>query len=134
MLTPEQLAKSNSEHAHQTALFCWAALPETREHFPGIELMFAIPNGGERNKIVAAKMKAEGVKAGVLDIFLPLPKGNFHGMFLEMKKHPNKPTEEQHKFAIAVQNKGYYCAVAYSWLQACDIIANYFNCEMEHLE
>ena len=102
MPTPESLAKAGSEHAEQTALFCWAALPEVRAEYPVLELMFAIPNGGERNKIVAGNLKAEGVKAGVLDIFLPVPSKGWHGLFIEMKvagikledagRKPNKPT------------------------------------------
>ncbi len=125
MITPEQMAKAGSEHAHQSALFCWAALPEPQHLYPELQLMFAVPNGGERNRIVAAKLKAEGVKAGVLDIFLPVPRlikhqqaaldSWYHGMFLEMKRHPNKPTAEQNEFADKMQRLGYYCAVAYSW-------------------
>ena len=115
MITPEQMAKAGSEHAHQSALFCWAALPESQILYPELQWMFAIPNGGERNRIVAAKLKAEGVKAGVLDIMLPVPRWGKHGMFLEMKVRPNKPTKEQNAFAEAMQAQGYYCAVAYSW-------------------
>lgn len=118
MITPEQMAKAGSEHAHQSALFCWAALPESQSLYPELQWMFAIPNGGERNRIVAAKLKAEGVKAGVLDIMLPVSRWGKHGMFLEMKVEYNKPTKEQNAFAEAMQAQGYYCAVAYSWEEA----------------
>ena len=49
------------------------------------DLLIAIPNGGKRNAIVAAKMKAEGVVAGVPDLFFAHPSGEWHGLFLEMK-------------------------------------------------
>lgn len=125
MITPEQMAKAGSEHAHQSALFCWAALPDNRAQWPVLELMFAIPNGGERNKIVAAKLKAEGVKSGVLDIFLPVPCKGYHGLFVEMKVGRNKPTPEQIDFGTKVERLGYKCVVAYSWIMAREYITTY---------
>lgn len=126
-ITPEQLARGGTEHAHQTALFCWAAMAEQKRAYPGLELMFAIPNGGERNKIVAGNLKAEGVKAGVLDIFLPVPRGGFHGLFIEMKVKPNKPTTEQKEFQAAVELQGYATVVCYSWVEAAMSIKRYMN-------
>lgn len=127
MLTPEQLAKANTEHAHQTALFCWAALPATRQLWPCLELMFAIPNGGERNIRVAAQLKAEGVKAGVLDIFLPVPCKGFHGLFIEMKVGKNKPTDAQTAFATSMVRNGYKCVLCYSWIEARTQILQYLG-------
>jgi len=43
---------------------------------------FAIPNGGLRNIKVAAKLKQEGVKAGVADLFVALSNGKYHGLFM----------------------------------------------------
>jgi hypothetical protein len=47
-------------------------------------MYFAIPNGGQRNKIVASKLKAEGVKAGIPDICIVADDGQ--AFFLEVKK------------------------------------------------
>jgi hypothetical protein len=130
-MTPEQLAKSGSEHAHQSALFCWAALPTTLVVWPMLRWMFAIPNGGERNIKVAAQMKAEGVKAGVPDVFLPFPVGEWHGLFIEMKKKPNNLTDEQLKFGQAAIEIGYCCGVCYSWEDARTIIVSYIAGEFK---
>ena len=126
-ITPDQLARAETEHAHQTALFCWAALPDQQRAYPELSLMFAIPNGGERNKIVAGNLKAEGVKAGVLDIFLPVSRGGFHGLFIEMKVKPNKPTKEQQDFQTAVELQGYATSVCYSWVEAAMRIERYMQ-------
>lgn len=120
-----------SEHQEQAALFDWARRLEGRH--PQLGLMFAIPNGGLRNKIVAAKLKKEGVKAGVLDIFLPVPKiieaSYRHGLFIEMKIKPNKPTKNQLYWMGILEAEGYEVAVCYSWIEAKDKIINYLKLE-----
>ena len=59
------------ESAEQTWIFRWAAVMSASH--PELKLLFHIPNGGSRNKIEAAKLKAQGVKPGVPDICLPVP-------------------------------------------------------------
>ena len=63
--TPEQIARAGTEHAHQAALFCW--LRRKTHYHPELEWIFAVPNGGSRDKITAGKLKAEGVTPGVFD-------------------------------------------------------------------
>lgn len=77
------MRRRNDEHRIQAALFKWSRLASSR--YPGLRLMFAIPNGGARDAITGAMLKAEGVKPGVPDIFLPVPVNGFHGLFVEMK-------------------------------------------------
>ena len=70
------------EHGEQVAVFEWS-----KWHFkkhPGLRLMFAIPNGGDRHEVVAAKLKAEGVKPDVPDIFLPVARCGFNGLFFRL--------------------------------------------------
>jgi hypothetical protein len=133
-ITPEQLAKSGSEHAHQTALFCWAALPETKVMYPELKWMFAIPNGGFRDKITAGKLKAEGVKPGVWDIFLPVPiYGDYDhlkyvGLWIEMKAGRNDLTEEQAEFGTYIAAQGLYrMEICWSWQAARDMIIEYLG-------
>ena len=69
------------EHNLQVGCVRWFRL-----QYPKLApLMFAIPNGGWRNATVAAKLKAEGVRAGVPDLMLACPAGQYHGLFIEMK-------------------------------------------------
>ena len=126
-VTPEQLAKANTEHAHQAALFCQAA--RHTHLYPELEWMFAIPNGGERNVKVAVKLKAEGVRAGVSDIMLPAPRSNYHGFFIEMTA-PGKienTSDKQDKFGAFVTTQGYRFAVFDNWLDAWVEILEYLN-------
>lgn len=77
-------------------------------------LLFAIPNGGKRNVITATRMKREGVLSGVTDLFLSIPRNEFHGMYIELKTGNNKLTTNQETFISEVQKHGYKCEVIYS--------------------
>lgn len=131
--TPESLAKAGTEESEQVALFCWAALPETRNHYPELQWMFAIPNGGLRNKIIAAKLKAQGVKAGVLDIFLPVPRGNFHGLFIELKRGATANHRrgyldpDQKRWIEGMRALGYGAICCIGWIDASHIIIQYLE-------
>jgi hypothetical protein len=124
-ITPEQLASSNTEHGHQAALFCWAA--QNYDKHLELAFMFAIPNGGQRHAAVASKLKAEGVKSGVPDIFLPIPRKHWHGLFIELKIGKNEPSEAQHKWLAALDRKGYRAVWCIGWEQARDIILEYLK-------
>lgn len=130
--TPEQIAKSGTEHAEQTALFAWVA---TRG-IPELKWLHAIPNGGERNQAVAANMKAEGVRTGVWDIFLPVPSRRYAGLYIEMKRDGRQRekngglSDAQVEFGTFVKAHGYACAVCYSWKQAAQALQDYLAIEI----
>jgi len=87
----------------------------------------AVPNGGQRNKIVAAKMKAEGVLAGTPDIFIPEPRNGFHGLWIEFKFGKNKLTDSQSYVIGKLRKNGYRCEVCYSLEEFLTIVDNYFK-------
>ena len=70
------------ESEEQKALFDWWQRTPYARHF----VMYHIPNGGRRDKITGARLKAEGVVAGVPDVFLASPRQGFHGLYIEMKR------------------------------------------------
>ena len=97
-----------AEHEEQVALMLMCQTDER------LKWLYAIPNGGARDVRTGVKMKAEEVKRGVADLFLPLPVGDWHGCYVEMKHGKNKLTPEQAEFLEYVRSKGYYTAVCYS--------------------
>jgi hypothetical protein len=114
-----------SEHTDQVALFQWAGY--NTANYPELELLFAVPNGTRTSIAVAAKMKAEGVKKGVPDIFLPCARGEFNGLFIEMKSLTNYPGPEQRKWIDALMKQNYYATVCHGWEQAVAVLTNYLN-------
>ena len=115
------------EHQEQSAFFHWVKINE--RIYPELRCCFAIPNGGHRHIAVAVKLKAEGVKSGIPDIFFAAAKGKYHGLFLEMKAGKNKPTRQQQDMMQMLWKQGYMCAVAYGWEQARDITMDYLKKE-----
>jgi len=146
-MTPEQLAGSGTEHAEQMAVFCWAniamnygfaaanayssthMLPITGDPVPFLRWLHAIPNAGARgNKVAAAQLKAEGVKAGVSDIFLPVKSGGFSGLYIEMKRANGRlsdVTPVQRDFMMFVESQGFVWTVAFGWKKAVYEIERY---------
>ena len=145
-ITPEMIA-GDSESSQQKALFSWAA--DSVGKYPALAYIFAIPNGGLRDVRTATTLKAEGVKAGVPDIFLPCPKmgieliankvkdgynfTSYHGLFIEMKlekyrNHKNGGcSDAQIDFINYAASAGYYCKVCYSWKEARDVLIAYLK-------
>lgn len=117
-----------TEGTEQAALFNWAAM--RRGRWPELDLMFHIPNEGLRSKTTGAKMAKEGMKSGVPDIFLPVPRSVYHGLFVEMKRTKyGKATANQHRWLQELQLKGYACAICFGWVEASKVIENYLNGE-----
>jgi hypothetical protein len=139
-MTPETLARSGTEAAHQTALFAWAALQAKR--FPELRWLHHIPNGGSRGDdarsraIRGSQLKAQGVRVGVADVCLPVRRGGWSGLYIEMKKPSEKPkregskggvSDEQAAFGTFVKSQGFGWIVCYSWEEAAEILTKYLE-------
>lgn len=124
-MKPEDYAKAGTEHAHQVALFIWSS--QVREALPELKWMYAIPNGGERNVAVAGRLKAEGVKSGVSDVCLPIARGGYHGLYIEMKKPGGKESEQQKEFGVFLWTQGYKYVMCDHWEKARNCILEYMT-------
>ena len=114
-----------SESEEQIYLFQWAGYASKAT--PELDLLYHIPNGGKRDYGTAKRLKAEGVKAGVPDICLPVPSGKYHGLYIELKAGRNKTTENQDKWLEALSLQGYFTAVCYGWNEAREVIIKYLG-------
>src|SRR4051812_1185087 len=95
--------------------------------YPHLAFFFAIPNGGLRSKATAIGLFKEGVKRGVLDTFLPVPRGESHGLWIEFKAGKNKLTPEQVEWQQFLEAQGYLVHVVYEWTEAARITAKYLG-------
>lgn len=118
--------RHQEEHEEQRTLMQWWALYSKSKGLSEC-LLFAIPNGGFRHISVAMKLKQEGVRAGVPDLFLALPRGNYHGLFIEMKKAKGgRVSDSQNAVMTSLVRQGYACAVCHGWTAARLQIERYF--------
>ena len=76
---------------------------------------------------MAAKLKAEGVKAGIPDIFIPAPRGNSHGLYVELKAAGGRVAPMQEAMMLSLSHQGYACIVAYGWEKAWKEIKAYLE-------
>ena len=116
-----------SEHDEQTKLFEWARYREGK--YPELALMFAIPNGGHRHITVAKRMKAEGVKAGVPDVLLPVMRGGYHSLWIELKHGKNKATDSQQWWLDMLNAEGHKAVIAYEFEGARDAVLEYLDAQ-----
>lgn len=115
-----------SESQEQKWLFEWARLRERA--VPELKLLFHIPNEGKRTKATGGKMVAEGLKSGVPDLFLPVARGCFHGLFIEMKRvKGGRVSLNQHEWITELVRQGYRCAICRGWEEAKDEIERYLK-------
>lgn len=116
---------NHPEHSEQVTLIKWWALACKQFGIPE-QLLFAIPNGGKRDVISAKLLKDEGVRAGVPDLFLAVPKGDYHGLFIEMKKvKGGVVSNSQKEMGAYLMGRDYYCAVCHGWVEAKTAIEKY---------
>ena len=129
---PKARAYAPSEHLFQRALIRACTL--RRAEFPELRWLHAIPNGGLRNKIVAAKMKAEGQQSGVPDIFLPIPRKTagkvYHGLYLELKAKDGSPSADQWEWILQLYRSGYAVHIVNDLETALKQITDYLSLDV----
>ncbi len=113
------------EAEEQVKIFQWAAFMEGR--MPQLKNLYAVPNGGRRDRIEAAHLKQQGVKAGVPDICLAYPAGVYHGLYIELKVGKNKPSDNQKEWIRNLRAAGYMAVVCYGFEQAKETIEKYLK-------
>lgn len=117
--------RNDFEHEEQVVFMQWCSLQEKK--YPELQLMFAIPNGGQRSATTAAKLKKEGVKAGIPDLHLPVAKGTYNSLFIEMKVGKNRPTKHQETMMQLLEDAGNRCVVCYGAKEAIQETLNYLR-------
>lgn len=147
-----------TESEHQILLMCWAKKVSLAGRSE-LSWLFHIPNGGGRSKREAGILKAMGVKPGVSDLFLPVPKiidcridqtteggiamidmsgqclfRAMAGLWIEMKAEGGRAGEDQLKWIYAMRNAGYEARICVGWEEAVEVIKEYLGGEWPSVE
>ena len=114
------------EHHEQVRLIAWAKANEDEK--TELRWLFAIPNGGKRDKVTGFKMKQEGVKSGVPDLCLPVPRRGYHGLYIEMKiQDGGVVSDNQKKWKKALEEQGYRVEICPGFEAARATLENYLS-------
>ena len=117
---------SAPEYQEQRAVFDLCAALKGR--YPELDLLFHIPNGGRRDAKEAANLKRQGVKPGVPDLFLPVSRGQHHGLFIELKrKDGGRLSENQKRWLHLLQRQGYAAVVCHGAKEAVNVLLGYLQ-------
>lgn len=108
-----------------------ALIKELELSLPAVAaLIYHVPNGGHRHKLVAIKLKGQGVKAGVPDLVLPMARGGYFGLYLEFKATaPNDAavSASQHAWIRRLNDQGYLAIVCRGHFDAMEQIRAYLR-------
>ena len=125
-----------SEHSQQAMVIQWAKRhegkwPELRWIHSSLNGIF-IPGPRKMAYKIMNHMKAEGQKNGVPDLFLPVARRGFHGLFIEMKRDDKQaPRPEQIEFMQFAEEQGYRDQVCYGYQDAVNELEWYLGKEHE---
>jgi len=115
------------ENEIQSALMEWARLNE--RHKPELALLFHIPNGVQKSIAGGRLFKRIGQKAGVPDLFLPVARGGFHGLWIELKSKTGTLTTAQKHWLQELKAQDYAVEVCRDWKKAAGFIMDYLRGE-----
>lgn len=115
-----------TESEEQQALFHWAEA--VMYMYPELILLHHIPNEGKRSKAYGAKLKKEGLKEGVPDIHLPIARGPYHSLYIEMKRRSDSVTSHaQRRWLRHLRKYGNAAYVCHGWEEAVKVIVEYLS-------
>lgn len=126
LVKPSRTKKRNAqpEAIEQERVIKWAR--DNENNYPFLWLLHSSLNGVKLSKNQAGRAKTQGMLSGVPDLFLPVPKNGFHGLFIEMKSGKGRLSTNQTCFLSKVELLGYKIAVCYSANEAIKTIENYY--------
>lgn len=123
--------RAPSEDTEQSHLMHWARLTHCVDNqgvqVPISEFLIFIPNGGNLSKAQRGRFKAMGLKSGVSDLLLCLPKHGYAGLWIELKSMRGTATQGQRNWQDLMRRQGFAASIAYGWREAADLIVGYLE-------
>ena len=119
------LKDPKTEAQHQSNVMKWSMA--VRDKYPELALLYHIPNGGSRDQVEGRHLREQGVKPGVPDLCLPVGRGGYHGLYIEMKTKTGREEENQKWWRERLEAAGYFSTVCYGWESAVQTITSYLD-------
>ena len=120
-------SKGLSENQHQMFVIKWSQQAAIHSKWPELKLLFHIPNERHCTPQQGKNLQRMGVKRGVPDLCLPVPRGAYHGLFIEMKTETGTATGDQKWWGDQLKDQGYMWAVCNGWESAVRLLEAYLS-------
>lgn len=115
------------EYKHQQAVIKWSQQPSVRAQWPELALLYHVKNETKGGAAQVAMDKAMGVKKGVPDLCLPVPRGKYHGLYIELKAEGGRTTQAQNWWGEQLSGQGYRWEVCREWTGAVKTLEWYLS-------
>ena len=119
------VAGMGSESQEQSQFVAWWKAVGQRMA-PNV-VMAAVPNGGARDAVTGARLKREGVVAGMPDLVLLCARSGRHALFIEMKTKRGRVSQSQRGLFPLLEAQGYGVAVCHGWKEAAEAVTAYLE-------
>ncbi|MGX8711647.1 MAG: VRR-NUC domain-containing protein [bacterium] len=116
-----------TETQAQQCVIKWSQQPSIRQKWPCLKLLHHIPNERQCSPAQGAQLKRMGVRRGVPDLDLPVPRGKYHGLRIEMKDEDGRPTPDQDWWLGELREQGYFTECCHGWESAIRVLEWYLN-------
>jgi hypothetical protein len=124
---------NSAETKLQISIMRWWALEYRELGCPNRDLLFHVPNGGQRSKRSAAIFKAMGVRAGIPDLLLAYPRHGYHLLALELKAGRGKMSEAQRDMrGVLIAEANWWVEEVRDIEQAINLFRHYFSDTSEY--
>lgn len=115
------------EIRHQINVIKWSQQPSIRSKWPELALLYHIKNETTEGRERVAVDRAMGVKKGVPDLCLPVPRGKYHGLYVELKNETGRTSEAQEWWGEKLLGQGYMWEVCHGWQSAVRVLEWYMS-------
>lgn len=114
---------ADEEHRLQVQCVAWF-----RSRYPHLRsVLISVPNGGRRDAVTGARLKAEGATAGAADLILLKPNKFYGALCIEMKTPKGRQQKTQKAWQAAVEAQGNKYVVCRSFEEFKEIVTEYIN-------
>lgn len=127
---PRNIKKQVSETSHQISVIQWTQQPEIRSKWPELKLLHHIPNERICTPQQGKTLKMMGLRRGVPDLCLPVARGPYHGLYIEMKAEHGKTSIEQDWWGEQLTAQGYLYTVCKGNQAAILALKRYMSMEV----
>lgn len=112
---------------HQQHVIKWSQQPYIRDKWPELRLLHHIPNERQCSPALGMQLKLAGVRRGVPDLHLPVPRGEYAALWLEMKTGTGVSSAEQEWWIRELNASGSFAEICHGWESAVRVIEWYMG-------